>query len=207
MQIFRVNSVFKLWTLKQQLNDEKLDVGYIPAFGWAVLCCFGVQSVSKTVQRRLVSQQDGLCFRIPLCSFWCTHYFCFCVVFFKSDSQAFSPAASATEQSVEAEPRSRSGLRLRPCPLLQPRHCTVRHPVPQAEDSWLDSLLRWCRYAGLGSDMYVHTYRYICVFLLQSMPALKQAQWQQWVLAVPAHTCVHTCTSTLACTHMHLCSI
>ena len=34
--------------LKQELNSEKGDVRYLPAFGWAVLlCCFGVQYLQE----------------------------------------------------------------------------------------------------------------------------------------------------------------
>ena len=45
MRIFGLSPVFVCYktTLKQELNSEKWDVGYLPAFGQAVLlCCFGV---------------------------------------------------------------------------------------------------------------------------------------------------------------------
>ena len=53
MQIFggkKQTNFFKLQsnTLKQQLNGEKLDVGDLSAFDWAVsLCYFGVQCLGE----------------------------------------------------------------------------------------------------------------------------------------------------------------
>ena len=43
MAIFGVNfrGKYLFQAIKQHLNGEKLDVVYVPAFGWAVLFCLG----------------------------------------------------------------------------------------------------------------------------------------------------------------------